>query len=69
VIPWLDRTPQPEVDMPNGQELTDFQKHVLTQIHELKKAVCALAEEIGVELEICEGDRDPTGTGGGGPGD
>ncbi len=56
--------------MPNGQELTDFQKHVLTQIHELKKAVCALAESVGIELEICEGERgDPTGTGGGGPGD
>lgn len=56
--------------MPNGQELTDFQKHVLTEIHELKKAVCALAEAIGIELEICEGGRgDPTGGGPVGPGD
>ena len=55
--------------MSNGQELTDFQKHVLTQLHELKKAVCALAEAAGVELDICdETGRDPTGAGGG-PGD
>lgn len=53
--------------MPNGQELTEFEKHVLTQLHELKKAVCALAEAVGIDLDICQEEErgDPTKTGAG----
>ncbi len=43
-------------------QVLEWQMNVTGDLAELRRAICAIADRLGMELEICaEGSRGPTG--------